>query len=44
MGRILINLSNTNNKGIEFGLINIDTFIIRIKFGLMIIDTIRIFT
>ena len=42
MGHIRVNLSNMNNKWIEFELTNINTFIICIGFGLTninIIDT-----
>ena len=42
MCHIHIDISNTNNKWVEFGLINIDTFIIRIGFELTNVDTIRI--
>ena len=34
MSHIRVDLPNTNNKWVEFGLANIDTFIIRIGFGL----------
>ena len=44
MGHILVDLSNTNNKWAGFRLANINTFIIRVKFGLMNIDTIHILT
>ena len=41
MGHIRVDPSNTNNKWVEFGLVNIDTFIIRVGFGLTNVDTIR---
>ena len=41
MGHIRIDLSNNNNKRVRFGLANVDTFIIRVGFGLAIFDTIR---
>ena len=41
MSHIRVDLSNTTNKWIEFGLANVDMFIIRVGFGLMNIDTIR---
>ena len=44
MGHIRVDLHNTNNKWIEFELANIDTFIIRIGFGLANVDTIRTLT
>ena len=44
MGHIRVDLPNTNNKWVEFGLANVDTFIIRIRFELPNIDTIRILT
>ena len=44
MGHIRVDLPNTNNKWVEFELMNIDTFIIRVGFGLTNIDTIRILT
>ena len=44
MDYICIDLFKTNNKWIEFGLANIDTFIIRVGFGLMNVDMIRILT
>ena len=34
MGHIRVDLSNTNNKWVEFELVDIDIFIIHIKFGL----------
>ena len=42
MGHIRVDLSNTNNKWVEFGLANVDTFIIRVGFELASIDIIRI--
>ena len=44
MGHIRVDMFNTNNKCVEFGLANVDTFIIRIGFGLVNVDTIRILT
>ena len=44
MGHIRDNLSDMNNKWIEFRLTNIDTFIIRIEFGLTNVDIIDILT
>ena len=44
MGHIRIDLPNTNNKWVEFGLANVDTFIIRVVFGLTNVDTIRTLT
>ena len=44
MGHIRVDLSNTNNKWVGFGLANDDTFIIRVGFGLTNVDTIRILT
>ena len=44
MGHILVDLPNTNNKWVEFKLANVDTFIIRVGFGLANVDTIRILT
>ena len=41
MGHICVDLPNTNNKWVEFELANVDTFIIRIGFGLANVDTIR---
>ena len=37
-------MPNTNNKWVGFGLVNVDTFIIRVRFGLANVDTIRILT
>ena len=42
MGYIGVDLPNTNNKWVEFGLANVDTFIIRVGFGLTNVNTIRI--
>ena len=44
MGHIRVDLSNTNNKWVGFGLANVDMFIIRVGFGLTNIDTIRTLT
>ena len=44
MGYIRVDLPNTNNKWVEFGLTNVDTFIIRVGFGLPNVDTIRTLT
>ena len=44
MSHIRIDLPNTNNKWVEFGLINVDTFIIRVGFESVNIDTIRTLT
>ena len=44
MDYIRVDLPNTNNKWVEFGLANVDTFIIRVGFGLANVDTIRILT
>ena len=47
MGHIRVDLPNTNNKWVEFELANVDTFIIRVirvRFGLTNIDTIRTLT
>ena len=44
MGHICVDLPNTNNKWVGFGLVNVDTFIIRVGFGLPNVDTIRILT
>ena len=40
MGHIRIDLPNTNNKWVGFGLANVDTFIIRGGFGLTNVDMI----
>ena len=42
MGHIRVDPSNMNNKWVEFRLANVDTFIIRVGFGLANGDTIRI--
>ena len=44
MGYIRVDMSNTNNKWVEFGLANVDTFIILVRFGLANVDTIRTLT
>ena len=44
MGHIRVDMPNTNNKLVEFGLANVDTFIIRVGFGLANVDTIRTLT
>ena len=44
MGYIRIDLPNPNNKWVEFGLANVETFIIRVGFGLANVDTIPILT
>ena len=44
MGHIRIDPPNTNNKWVEFELANVDTFIIRVGFGLANVDTIRTLT
>ena len=44
MDHICVDLPNTNNKWIEFGLTNVDTFIICVEFGLTNIDTIHTLT
>ena len=41
MSHIRVDPFNTNNKWVEFELANIDTFIIRIEFGLANVDMIR---
>ena len=41
MGHIRVDLPNTNNKLVGFGLANVDTFIIYVGFGLTNVDTIR---
>ena len=40
MGHICVDMPNTNNKWVEFGLANVDAFIIRVGFGLANVDTI----
>ena len=42
MGHIRVDPLNTNNKWVGFG--NVDTFSIRVGFGLANVDTIRILT
>ena len=44
MDHICVDLPNTNNKWIGFGLTNVDTFIIYVEFGLANIDTIHTLT
>ena len=44
MGYVRIDPPYTNNKWVGFGLVNVDTFIIRIGFWLTNIDTIHILT
>ena len=44
MGHIHVDQPNMNNKWVEFRLANVDTFIIRVGFGLANVDTIRILT
>ena len=44
MGHIRVDLFNTNNKWVGFELVNVDTFIIRIGFGLTNVDTNRTLT
>ena len=44
MSHILVDPPNTNNKWVEFGLSNVDTFIIHVGFGLVNVDTIRTLT
>ena len=41
MGHIRVDLPNTNNKWVGFGLANADTFIICFGFGLTNVDMIR---
>ena len=41
MSYIRVDPPNTNNKWVEFELANIDTFIIRVGFGLTNVDTIH---
>ena len=43
MSHIRVDLPNTNNKWVEFGLANINTFIIRVVFGLTNVDKIYTF-
>ena len=44
MSHICVDLPNTNNKWVEFELMNVDMFIIRIEFELTNIDMIYILT
>ena len=44
MGHIRVDPSNTNNKGVGFELVNVDTFIILVGFGLANVDTIHTLT
>ena len=44
MGHIRVDLPNTNNKWVGFGLANVDTFIICVRFGLANVDTILTLT
>ena len=44
MSYIHVDMPNTNNKWVEFGLTNIDMFIIRVGFGLANIDIIHTLT
>ena len=44
MDNIRVDPPNMNNKWIEFGLANVDTFIIRVGFELTNVDTIRTLT
>ena len=44
MSHIRVDPSNTNNKCVEFRLANIDTFIIRVGFGLTNVNTIHTLT
>ena len=44
MGHIRVDLPNTNNKWVGFWLKNVDTFIIRVGFGLANVDSIRTLT
>ena len=44
MGHIRVDLSNANNKWVEFGLANVNTFIICVGFELANVDTIRTLT
>ena len=42
MSHICVDLHNTNNKWVGFGLANVNTFIICVGFGLTNVDTIHI--
>ena len=44
MGHICVDLPNTNNKWVEFGLANVNMFIIRVGFEFANVDTICILT
>ena len=44
MNHIRVDLLNMNNTWVEFEIVNVDTFIIRVRFGLTNVDTIRILT
>ena len=44
MGHIRVDLPNTNNKWVGFGLATVDTFIIHVGFGLVNVNTIRTLT
>ena len=44
MGHIRVDLPNTNNKWVEFGLANIDIFIICVRNRLTNVDMIRTLT
>ena len=44
MDHIRVDPSNTNNKWVGFGLANVDTFIIRVGFELLNVDTIHTLT
>ena len=44
MGHIRVKLPNKNNKWVKFRLVNIDIFIIHIRFELTNINMIHIFT
>ena len=44
MDHIRVDPPNTNNKWVEFELANVDTFIIRVRFGLANVNTIRTLT
>ena len=44
MGHIRVDPPNTNNKWVEFGLANVDTFIIRVGFELANVDMIYTLT
>ena len=44
MSHIRVDLPNTNNKWVGFGLTNVDTFIIHVGFRLANVDTIHTLT